>query len=189
MKIGLLGGTFDPIHNGHIALAERAQETLDLDRVVFIPAAIPPHKDERTITPTVHRVRMLELALEGKSSFEISDFEIAQEKVVYTVDTLKAFHRMYPPECEFFFLVGSDFVAEYTTWKEYSSLSELAVFVIATRPGFTFSNIPDGMQTLEGDFPLVSSTDIRIIIRNRENFSRYLPSPVYAYIKENGLYA
>jgi nicotinate-nucleotide adenylyltransferase len=189
VKIGLLGGTFDPVHNGHLALAERAYNVLDLDRVIFIPAYMPPHKDQRTITAVEHRVRMLELAIAGKDFFEISDFEIAQQKVMHTVDTLKAFRQMYPSASEFFFLVGSDFVSEYKTWKDHSELTKLATFVIAARPGFTYSNLPEGMQSLEGDFPLVSSTDIRIIIRNRENVSRYLPSTVDSYIKEHGLYS
>ncbi len=189
MKIGLVGGTFDPVHNGHIALATKAYETLELDTVLFIPAFIPPHKNAPTITAVEHRRTMLEMALEGLSFCEISDIELAKERVVNTIDTLQELRTVYGAEVELYFLVGSDFVDQYTTWKEYEKLSSAAHFMIAARPGFSVSQIPEGMQLLEGDFPLVSSTDLRIIIRNGENVSRYLPANVYSYIQRNQLYS
>ena len=188
MKIGLLGGTFDPVHNGHLALAGTAYNELDLDRIIFIPAYIPPHKDPSKITPLEHRLTMLRLAVDPYPFCEISDIEISKERKVYTIETLREFHSRYPEDTSFYYLVGSDFIENYTTWKEYKELLRLAIFTVAARPGFSVSRVPDGIHILEGDFPLISSTDIRIIVRNGENVSRYVPSEVYNYIRDNSLY-
>jgi len=189
MKLGLLGGTFDPVHNGHVVLAEKAHEELGLDKVIFIPAFIPPHKNAEGITAVEHRLKMLEISSQDLSFCEISDIELKKEQVVYTVDTLREMRAIYGEAAELYFLVGSDFVDQYTTWKDYTTLSSLATFMIAARPGFSVNHIPEGMQLLEGDFPLVSSSDLRIIIRNGENVSRYVPLAVCNYIKNNNLYS
>lgn len=189
MKIGLLGGTFDPVHNGHLALAKRAYDVLSLDKVLFIPSFLPPHKEERTVTPVLHRLKMLEIALNGYPFCEVSDIEISKERVVYTIDTLRELRERYTARVQLFFLVGSDFIDQYKTWKEYALLNSFAQFMIAARPGFSAGRVPEGMQLLEGNFPLVSSTDLRIIIRNNENVSRYLPAQVIQYIKQHELYS
>jgi len=189
MKIGLLGGTFDPVHNGHITLAEVAHKTLNLEAVLFIPAYIPPHKDPQSVTPVEHRIAMLTLALEGKDFCRISQIELERRKVRYTIDTLKELRQHYPENCQFCFLVGSDFIDQYKTWKDYTFLTQHASFYIAVRPGFPVTQIPEGMQVLEGAFPLVASTDLRIIIKNGENVSRYIPSNVYEYIQRHALYS
>jgi len=188
MKIGILGGTFDPIHKGHLVLAEEAYQLLRLDKVLFVPAYIPPHKDPATITPIEHRLKMLELALDEFSFIEISEVEVSKKEVCYTIDTLRELKEIYPEDTEFFFLVGSDFVQDYKTWKEPNTLISLATFIIAVRPGFAISSIPEGMRLLEGNFPFISSTDIRIIVRHGEYLDEQLPRVVFNYIKKNKLY-
>ncbi len=187
-KIGFLGGTFDPVHNGHLKLAEEAYNLLSLDKVVFIPAYIPPHKKEESITPIEHRLNMLELAVEGIPFVEISDIEAKKKDVCYTVDTLIELRVDYPAETEFFFIVGSDFLQEYTTWKDYEKLFNLANFVVAIRPGFSVADIPENVRLLEGDFPYISSSDIRVIIKHGEYFDGQIPRRVFNYIRKHGLY-
>ncbi len=188
MDIGLLGGTFDPVHNGHLALARTAFDALHLEKVVFIPAFIPPHKESKSIMSVSHRLRMLELSLLENPFCEISDIEIKKNKKVFTIDTLQELKRNYPRDVRLFFLVGSDFIHEYHTWKEPAELLELATFIIASRPGFSYTILPQGMQVLEGNFPDISSTDIRDKLKKREDVSDLLPPNVLSYIKKHALY-
>ncbi|MBU1862426.1 MAG: nicotinate-nucleotide adenylyltransferase [Candidatus Omnitrophica bacterium] len=188
MKIGLLGGTFDPVHDGHLDLAQRALSELALQKIIFIPAFIPPHKESSSITSAVCRCEMLQLALEGKPQYEISDIEIQKQQKTYTVDTLREIKEIYPPDTEFFFLVGSDFLHEYHTWKEPEVVITLAQFVVAGRPGFPYASLPKRMIFLEGDFPSISSTAIRKTIKKGLDVTNMLPSSVYLYIKKYQLY-
>ncbi len=188
LKIGLIGGTFDPVHIGHLALAEEAYEVLSLDKIIFIPAFTPPHKDPKFISNVEHRVKMLKLAISDLHYCEISDIEVKKQDVCYTCDTLKELREVYPSGTDFTFLVGSDFIQDYTTWKNYQELPGLATFVIAVRPGFGLSELPEGMRLLEGNFPFVSSSDIRIIVNHGDNVAKQLPYRVFDYIKKNKIY-
>ena len=189
MNIGLLGGTFDPVHNGHIQLAEEAYRQLSLEKVLFIPAYIPPHKDACQIISAEHRVNMLEIALNPYSFCEISRIELDTKKKVYTIDTLRAVKTLFHNETKLFFLVGSDFIHAYHTWKEPEALLRLATFTIGRRPEFSCEHIPEKMQLLKGEFPLISSTDIREMYRQGKECSRFLPAGVDEYITKEQVYA
>ena len=133
MKIGILGGTFDRIHEGHLTLARAAREQFSLGKILFIPAFIPPHKAaRRDLTPAPYRYRMVELAIKGEPAFEISDVELNRPDVSYTVDTLRALKMKYP-QAGLFLIVGSDTLAEIPHWREPEEIARLATILVARR--------------------------------------------------------
>lgn len=199
-RIGVFGGTFDPIHLGHLILAEQARETLDLHRVLFIPCSQPPHKDGADVTDAKRRLEMVELAVAGNPDFAASDIELSRDAVSYTVETLQALTHEHP-EDQFFLLIGADNLAELPTWYQGERIAELATISVACRPG----NLPLDLSVADSvlshdqraelrtnivEIPLmeISSTDVRR--RVSENCSiRYLvPAPVEAYINAHHLY-
>ncbi|MCH8028705.1 MAG: nicotinate-nucleotide adenylyltransferase [Candidatus Dadabacteria bacterium] len=133
-KLGLFGGTFNPIHLGHLRAAEEVREELALGKVVFIPALIPPHKDSAGLPPPSDRLKMVEFAASTNPYFECSDVELLREAPSYTIDTLRAFSSRCP-DTELYFIVGTDQFSEIDTWKDWEGLFELANFVVVTRPG------------------------------------------------------
>jgi nicotinate-nucleotide adenylyltransferase len=134
-RIGFFGGTFDPIHNGHLRLADNALTECGLDQIVFIPAAIPPHKSPVNLTQFSHRVEMLNAALQGRQAFVCSTVEAELPAPTYTVDTLRYLRQRYAPDAGFFFLTGLDAFLEITTWKEYLELLCIASFIVSEREG------------------------------------------------------
>jgi nicotinate-nucleotide adenylyltransferase len=134
MRIGVFGGTFDPVHIAHLRCAEEAREALELDRVVFIPAATPPHKRHQPIAPARHRVAMLRLAIVGNRAFQLSTIEVDRPGASYSIDTLRALRERLPSEARLVFLLGIDAFREIHTWKEYATLFALADFGVFSRP-------------------------------------------------------
>lgn len=188
MRIGILGGTFNPIHNAHIRLAEEAKEILKLDKVIFIPAYIPPHKKDPDIADSRIRYEMIGLAIKNRKGLEVSDIEIKRKGASYSVDTLKLLKKKFGPESELFFITGSDYANELSAWKDIGEIFKLVNFVMANRPGFPIKNTPDKVQVLKiNDMP-VSSTDIRRKIKNKESISDSVPEKVAEYISKKGLY-
>jgi nicotinate-nucleotide adenylyltransferase len=143
MRLGLFGGTFDPVHYGHLLLAELCHEACRLDAVWFVPAAQPPHKQQGPLTPARQRVEMLELAVGGNEAFAISPLEIERGGLSYTVDTLAAL-RAEQPARELFFLLGSDMLADLPHWREPERICELALPVVVRRGGVDEPNF-DGL--------------------------------------------
>ncbi len=145
-RVGLLGGTFNPIHIGHLRAAEEVREILALEKIYFIPAAMPPLKDMTKIASPDSRIKMVEIAIRGNPFFELSDVEIKREGTSYTVDTLGYFVSNFP-EFEFYFILGTDLFPEMDTWKEYKKLFELSNFAVITRPGFPHTDsIPPALK-------------------------------------------
>ena len=132
-KIGVFGGTFNPVHVGHLIAAERIRETFSLSRVIFVPSASPPHKLTSDVIETHHRYAMLHLAALGNKGFDISDVEILRGGPSYTVDTIQHFKQVYSPTSEFYFLIGVDAFMEIHTWKEGTNLLHLCNFIVITR--------------------------------------------------------
>ena len=158
-KIGILGGTFDPVHYGHLAIAGRAEEALLLDRVIFIPAADPPHK-KRTYASYVHRVAMLEAALAGPrdynkkskyKKFEISLLEAERATPSYTVDTLLELKKRLGKQ-HYFFIIGADSLLELHLWYHYQELPDLTDFIVVARPGISMQDITQAISRLPGPF-------------------------------------
>ena len=213
MQIGILGGTFNPIHMGHLVIAEEAREAFSLKKVIFIPARIPPHKDVAPVISPEHRVRMVELAIADNPYFEVSDVELRREGPSYSVDTLRQLHTSFRGEAEFNFIVGWDSFEEITTWKDYRELFHLANFIVTNRYEYR-STAFEGLMPIEirdsfcydrarrryvhrsGHFvayldtPLIdiSSTDVRRRIREGRTVRYLLPPRVVEYIERKGLY-
>jgi nicotinate-nucleotide adenylyltransferase len=200
MRLGLFGGTFDPIHYGHLILAEQCREQIRLDRVRFVPAGDPPHKRGRVRTPARQRAEMIEMAIAGHEPFELATLEIDRTGPSYTVDTLEQLGRD-DPECELFFLIGSDSLADLSTWREPKRIAELATLVVVTRPDAPLPDFSDlvpllgtaGVETVKRhvvEMPLIgiSSTDLRRRVHQGRSIRYLLPRAVECYIKEQGLY-
>src|SRR5438270_13637789 len=140
MRVGVFGGTFDPVHLGHLILAEQCREQARLDQVWFIPAARPPHKSDRPLTPFAQRVEMLALALAGQPSFRIDELEKDRPGWSYTADTLAEVHRRHPGD-EFLLLIGSDTLHDLRHWHDPARVAALAIFLVVARPGWELTDV------------------------------------------------
>lgn len=187
MKIGILGGTFNPIHFGHLILGEQVLWQLRLDKVIFIPTFMPPHKSNKDIISASHRLKMIQLAVRENRHFLVSDTEIKRKGKSYTVDTLREIKRQYP-RAKLFFICGSDLVNEIPTWKNVDEIYKLAKFVLAKRPGF--GKRLSGRNFLKIDVAQVdiSSSLIRQLVREGRSVRYLLPQNVREYIVKNKLY-
>ena len=189
MKVGILGGTFDPVHIGHLILAQECWHKLALDKVLFVPAGISPFKHGTENASPADRLNMLRLALEGDDRFGISTYEIDKEGVSYTIDTVRALREEYGASAEIFFLTGSDSAEGMSRWKDIDEVLDLATFVIATRPGWgersAYENRVKRVVIPSVD---VSSSGIRDRVRKRLPIDYLVPREVVRYIRNKGLY-
>jgi nicotinate-nucleotide adenylyltransferase len=198
-RIGIMGGTFNPIHIGHLIAANEVQEKFCLDKVLFIPSGIPPHKPDSEVIDPEHRFEMVRLAVASNSIFEASRIEIDREGNTYTINTLIELKEMYDRETSFYFIIGADVVPELTTWKEFKKVFQLCEFIAVMRPGSTENSFFDGIRQLNEKWgakihPVqsrlidVSSTEIRQRIMDGASVKYLVPDAVESYISEKGLY-
>lgn len=188
-RIGLYGGSFDPIHTGHVLVGQAALEELQLTRLFFIPAARSPFKPDQQPAPCEQRLAMIRLALAGRTDCEVDDFEIQRGGTSFTIDTVRYFNRRFP-NAKLFYLVGADNVAGLPKWREAGELAELAEFVVIPRPGETPVPLPPPFrgQYLNG-FPFgVSASQIRTRIKAGQPIEPLVPAPVAELIRNNRLY-
>ena len=188
MRIGILGGTFNPIHIGHLILGEEALWKLNLDKVIFVPAYLPPHKEEEEVLDAEKRFRMVILATEGNPRFEVSRIEIDSKQKSYSVDTLKAFRKQYGPDAELFFVTGSDSLKDLVSWRQIDEIFKLSKFIVAERPGFPIEKMPDQIQAVVITEIEVSSSGIRKRLKEKKSIRYLVPDKVREYIEKNGLY-
>ncbi|WP_040948301.1 nicotinate-nucleotide adenylyltransferase [Gorillibacterium massiliense] len=193
MKIGIMGGTFDPIHLGHLIAAERACEEAALDEVWFMPAHVPPHKRNAPQTDSARRLEMVELAVAGNPRFRASDFEIRRGGTSFTVSTMEEMVREFPDR-EFYYIIGADMVMYLPHWHRIGDLAKLVTFIGLARPGYALQleqlpwELRDKIRLVPMPLVEISSTDIRARVRDGRSY-RYLVSvPVQRYIEENRLY-
>lgn len=197
-KIGIMGGTFDPIHYGHLVTAEAVRDEFNLDKVIFVPAGNPPHKKARKVTAGQHRYMMTILATISNPKFEVSTIELTKKGYTYTIDTMREFKEMLP-DSTFYFITGADAVLEILKWKDSEELLKICEFVAATRPGFDISELEKELNfikekhnkiiyKLEVPSLAISSTDIRRRVSEGRSIKYLLPEPVERYIYKNGLY-
>ncbi len=188
-RVGILGGTFNPIHNGHLLIAEQAREQVGLDEVWFMPARIPPHKEDQGILTAEHRLRMVELAVADHPRFRATDIELKREGPSYTVDTLLLLHAEYP-EHRFFFIVGGDMLQILPKWHRYEELKKLVHFIGISRPGSVFEAelLKPHVTFVEVPAWDISSTWIRDKARQAKSLRYLVPQAVESYIKEYKLY-
>jgi len=187
MKIGILGGTFDPIHYGHLILGEQVQVQLGLDRVLFVPTYRPPHKDSRRILAAPHRLKMATLAVRGNRRFVVSDIEVRRRGTSYTVDTLRAIKKRYPG-ARLYFICGSDLVSEIPTWKDVEEIHRLARFVLAKRPGYGRRLSGRHYRKIRVAQVDISSSSIRRLVRQGRSVKYLTPESVVRYIQRHRLY-
>jgi nicotinate-nucleotide adenylyltransferase len=189
MKLGLFGGSFDPVHLGHLLVAQAAREELGLDRLFFIPAAQSPFKPDNATVPGPERLHLLRLALAGKAWCEIDEQEILRGGVSYSIDTLRDYARRYP-SAQIFYLIGADHAAKLPAWRGAQELARLAEFVVVPRPGESEMPFPEPFRghVLKG-FPLgVSSSQIRARIKAGQAIDHLVPAAVAEAIRNIALY-
>lgn len=192
-----MGGTFDPIHLGHLVAAEEALVQFNLDRVLFMPTGLPAFKADETVTPSEDRYLMTVLATASNPDFDVSRIEVDRPGLTYTVDTLLALRALFGPATELFFITGADAVWEIVSWKDADQVADLATFIAATRPGYDLDAARRAHEDAETRFHIeyievpalaVSSTQLRERIRARRPVRYLMPESVIAYIDKRGLY-
>jgi len=212
LRLGILGGTFNPIHFGHLRVAEEICEDMDLDKVLIMPGAQPPHKNSKSIAPFPDRLEMARIGTEASSNLEVIDIEGKRKGLSYSIETLRAIHEQYGDNLDLFFILGSDAFKEIKTWKEYEKLFDLTNFVVLKRLGISLSefgyfieslNLNFKESNIKNDFlnPMgkhiflkkvtlmdISSTKIREAIIARKSINFLSPARVKDYIEKKGLY-
>ena len=199
-RLGILGGTFNPVHIGHLILAQNAMEIFDLAKVLFLPCYRPPHKGRSVLLESRHRQAMLENALEGELRFDVCDVEIERGGISYTVDTLKELRQTYS-DSSLHFIVGTDTLTELHTWKDIYRILDMCTFVSLCRPGTDLARISEESLRLDPPWPDrllanvatgrlidVSSSDIRYRVAEGLSIRYLVPDAVEMYIAEHGLY-
>ncbi len=212
MRIGILGGTFDPIHIGHLRIAEEICDEMELEKVFLIPGAIPPHKDKSSIAPFDNRLAMAQMAVEESSHLSVLDLEGRRKGFSYSIETLKEIHQLFGPDLEVYFIIGIDAFMEIQTWKDYKQLFDFSNFIVLKRPGFPFEELEQYIVSLNISFkkgkdensyislsghiitykeiPLIdiSSTNIRELVSAGKSISFLVPEKVRSYILKMRLY-
>lgn len=194
MKTGIFGGTFDPVHIGHLIMAEQAREAVGLDEVWFVPAARPPHKPDHVPVAAEHRFRMVQLAIQGVPGFSVSRIELERPGPSYTVDTVQQLVRRHPQR-EFFFIVGGDMVLDLPRWYKIKEILHAVHMIGLVRPHVEWGDdrLPEWIQkrlylVREGVQVDLSSTDIRQRVQTGRSIRFLVPESVRRHIKENRLY-
>ncbi|NLP14826.1 MAG: nicotinate-nucleotide adenylyltransferase [Clostridium sp.] len=198
-RVGILGGTFDPIHIGHLIMAEHIREEFKLNKVIFIPSGNPPHKKLQTVTDAEHRYNMVSEALKGNPYFEESRIEINRKGYTYTIDTLNDLKQQNKDNIHMFYIIGADVLFDLLTWKDYEKVFKTCEFISALRPGKDRDGFRERIKYLERKFSAkiheayislieVSSTMIRERVKENKSIRYLVPEAVEDYIKTNRLY-
>jgi nicotinate-nucleotide adenylyltransferase len=188
MRLGILGGTFNPVHFGHLLLAQEALEQLSLEKVIFVPSFLPPHKTGEDLASADRRLRMVSIAVKDNRSFDVSDMEIERKSKSYSIDTLREFLSVYA-EAELFFISGSDALKDLSSWKDIEEIKKIANFAAAARPGYGSEDVPEFVRTISMPRIAISSSLIREKIRKKRSIKYLLPEDLRAYIEDEGLYS
>ncbi len=199
MRIGILGGTFNPVHRGHLAIAEEARKKLSLAEVIFVPAARPWMKDAGELAPIKHRVAMVRLAIQGHPGFSLSTVDIERPGPSYAVDSVHDIQRQRGPGCELFFIMGMDSLAGLPGWRNGKGLLKACTLAVLARPGYatkaalgkiekTFPGARENITVIETTHVDISATDIRKRVAEGKPIARRVPKAVAEYIAKQGLY-
>jgi len=196
-RLGIMGGTFDPIHFGHLVTAEEALVQFNLDRVLFMPTGMPALKVRKIVTPAEDRYLMTVLATASNPDFDVSRMEVDRPGLTYTVDTLRDLRDIHGPTTELFFITGADAVWDIVSWRDAETVADLATFIGATRPGYDLGAARRAHEDAETRFHIeyvdvpalaISSTDIRGRVGDRRPIRYLTPEPVVTYIEKRRLY-
>ena len=197
-RLGIMGGTFDPIHVGHLACAEQAREAFSLDAVIFVVAGCPVYKKGKGVTDARIRLEMCRLAVESNPFFDVSSIEVDRAGDTYTVDTLRQLRAHYPENVELFFITGADAVVDIVRWRESAQVAALARFIAVTRPGFELASAHKRLLAEGSEFSVsylevtalaVSSSDLRKRVARGESIRYLTMACVRDYIESHGLYS
>ncbi|MFI6231748.1 nicotinate-nucleotide adenylyltransferase [Micromonospora echinospora] len=190
-RIGIMGGTFDPIHHGHLVAASEVADRFGLDEVVFVPTGQPWQKADEAVSPAEDRYLMTVVATASNPRFQVSRVDIDRGGPTYTVDTLRDLHAEYGPKVQLYFITGADALARILSWKDLDEIFELAHFIAVTRPGFELSDahLPaDTVSLVQVPAMAISSTDCRARVGRGEPVWYLVPDGVVQYIAKRGLY-
>lgn len=189
MKLAILGGSFDPVHLGHLFIAEEARVSLGFDRVLFVPAGSPPHKDLSNMIPDRRRLELLRIALAGREDFQVIDWEMSRNAPSYTIETVRRVVEEFRPEGAPGLIIGDDLTEGFEKWREVDRLCEMVQLIVARRNGAIADSFEREHLRID-NIPLpVSSSQLRERIRNGRAYRYLVPEGVYSVIKQQGLYA
>jgi len=191
-----MGGTFDPVHYGHLIIAEESRRVFQLDRVIFVPAGIPPHKKPYEVTAAEHRYAMTIIATASNPNFTCSRMEVDRPGPSYSIDTIREVRAANPAGTRIYFITGADAIAEILTWHKHRELTSLCKFIAATRPGFDLEELKhrlpqeylDQIVFLEVPGVHISSTELRQRVAQGHSIKYMVPEQVETYIEKHGLY-
>jgi nicotinate-nucleotide adenylyltransferase len=197
LKIAIFGSAFNPVHSGHLLIAHNAAKSLQLDKVLFVPCALPPHKPADELVSDEHRIEMIRLAIAGEPKFELLTYELDRGGISYSIETVRHVRSLFP-DSEIFFIIGSDNFETIGSWREFPKIIELCEFLVIERPGKPLV-VPPPTVSVEllpkfkyriftGPTQKVSSSEIRELVRAGKNVSHLLVRPVYEYVHKNQLY-
>lgn len=190
-KVGILGGTFNPPHIAHLIVAETVRDNLKLDKILFVPAATPPHKLNVEIIPAGQRLQMVKLAVRNNPVFEVSDVELRRRGPSFTIDTLTDLKRKFPKE-DYYFLLGIDLLIEFNTWKNPDRILEECTLVAMNRPGFDMGKVDKELlrkvEVVSVPNIDISSTSIRRLVKSGKSIRYLVPDEVEKYVRENSIY-
>ena len=187
-RIGILGGTFNPIHVGHLTIAEMVHEQLKLDKVIFVPSHLPPHKSGQDVASADDRYHMVRLAVGGNPHFEVSDYEIKKGGKSYSIETVRWFRDRYPAGTKMFFIIGSDLLPTLRTWKRVNEILKIVSFVSVNRPGFKQKKSIFKLRSITVPGLQTSSSYVRKRITAGKTVKYLVPENVVRYITKKGLY-
>ena len=192
MRIGIMGGTFNPIHYGHLVSASEVCNKFKLDKVIFIPSALNPLKNTSNLAEAHHRLKMIKLAIAGNPLFDASDIEIKRGGASYTIDTIKAFAKKYGKDVNLYFIIGADAFLEINSWASPDALLKMCKFIVTTRPGYNIKKakrvFKKCTETMDITYLEISSSDIRKRIKSGVPIKYLLPKSVENYIQKHKLY-
>jgi nicotinate-nucleotide adenylyltransferase len=188
MRIGIFGGTFNPVHKGHLFLAGQAKKSLDLNEIIFVPAYTPPHKPPEGIIDADKRHHMVKLAVSDKQYLSVSRYEIDRKSKVYSIDTIRHFKRIFPKHAQLFFLLGADALSGLNLWKDLDKIFKLCELIVFSRPGFNLKTTESRIKVVGINALDVSSTSVRDAIKNNYSIRGLVPKAVADYIKRKRLY-
>ena len=187
-SIGILGGTFNPIHNGHLAIAQAVRDQLKLERVLFIPCFKPPHKSTQAVIAAKHRLAMIKAAIRDNKNFELCDLEIKRKGRSYSIDTIEELKQQYPKKTKFHLIVGADMLKGLKNWRRIKDLSRLVKFVAVDRKGYAGGKAHFPLRKLSVLDLGISSSYLRSNIKRGQSVRYFLPEKVNSYIKKHRLY-
>ncbi len=192
MKIGIMGGTFNPIHYGHLICAEQVRDGLGYDKILFVPSARPPHKSQPDMVSAEHRFQMVLLATEHNQYFEVSRIELDREGPSYTIQTVKTLRNRYNISTELAWIIGADSLIEYKIWKDFDGVLKQCTMIATTRPNYDMQLVPTEIRNRVKTFKItgidISATEIRRRLKNNLSIQYLVPDSVAEYIKEHRLY-